>query len=108
MATTSTQEAAKAKIARGPFRPGASCLIGGVYNVHGNVLEWCEDTWHDTYNGAPADGSAWISGSTQPGARVVRGGSWICNPWYLRAAGRIGYTVGINFIGFRVARTLTS
>ena len=45
----------------------------GLYNVHGNVWEWCEDVWHDSYEGAPADGSAWTTGDSN--RRVVRGGS---------------------------------
>lgn len=47
----------------------------GLYDLHGNVWEWCEDIWHDNYNGAPTDGTAWLG----PGSdRVKRGGSW-CN-----------------------------
>jgi formylglycine-generating enzyme required for sulfatase activity len=77
----------------------------GFYNVHGNVWEWCEDTWHADYNGAPADGSAWILGNTES-SRVVRGGSWGNLPWLLRAAARGWYASEYNRIGFRVARTL--
>ncbi len=47
----------------------------GVHDMHGNVWEWCQDEWHDSYAGAPADGSPWQSSSTG-GARVLRGGSW--------------------------------
>jgi formylglycine-generating enzyme required for sulfatase activity len=46
-----------------------------LYDVHGYLWEWCADTWHDTYDGAPADGSAWTSGGDQK-QRVLRGGSW--------------------------------
>jgi formylglycine-generating enzyme required for sulfatase activity len=79
----------------------------GLYNVHGNVWEWCEDVWHDNYGGAPADGSAWLQGGDES-RRVVRGGSWDDGPRYLRAANRIrNTTVDRNdFIGFRLARTL--
>ena len=45
--------------------------------MYGNVYEWCEDRWHDDYNGAPTDGSAWLSGGTE--SRVVRGGSFTRN-----------------------------
>jgi formylglycine-generating enzyme required for sulfatase activity len=50
----------------------------GLYQVHGNVWEWVEDCWHDNYEGAPADGSAWISESC--GQHVLRGGSWASSP----------------------------
>jgi formylglycine-generating enzyme required for sulfatase activity len=88
----------------------------GLHNVHGNVWEWCEDIWHDSYKGAPTDGSAWIpkrrSGgrSNQQGHRVVRGGSWFDPPWDLRSALRVRYSFELrgDSIGFRLARTLTS
>ncbi|MHC5011277.1 MAG: formylglycine-generating enzyme family protein, partial [Planctomycetota bacterium] len=53
----------------------------GLHDVHGNVSEWCEDTWHDSYEEAPEDGSAWVDGGS--GHRVERGGSW---PYAARAA----------------------
>jgi formylglycine-generating enzyme required for sulfatase activity len=79
----------------------------GLFNVHGNVWEWCEDTWHDNYNGAPTDGSAWMQNGDYS-RRVVRGGSWYVNPQDLRATVRDGYARGnrVNFVGFRLARTL--
>ncbi len=46
-----------------------------LYDVHGYLWEWCADAWHDTYESAPADGSAWIAGG-DPERRVLRGGSW--------------------------------
>jgi formylglycine-generating enzyme required for sulfatase activity len=85
----------------GSFQPNP----WGLYNVHGNVWEWCEDTWHDNYSGAPTDGSAWILGNTERG-RVVRGGSWLSNPALLRAAFRLWYSVVYNNCGFRLARSL--
>jgi formylglycine-generating enzyme required for sulfatase activity len=51
----------------------------------GNVLEWCEDTWHETYEGAPADGSAWIG--EVPG-RLLRGGSFRRGKAFCRCATR--------------------
>ncbi len=80
----------------------------GLYNVHGNVWEWCEDAWHDTYKGAPTDGSAWLRGSDAR-RRVVRGGSWANYPQDLRAALRnwVSTDYRDNDLGFRVARTLT-
>lgn len=47
----------------------------GLYDLHGNVLEWCLDYWHENYNGAPVDGSGWVSGGDS-NLRVSRGGSW--------------------------------
>jgi formylglycine-generating enzyme required for sulfatase activity len=47
----------------------------GLYDMHGNVWEWLEDTWHSDYNGAPVDGSAWMAGGEQQW-HLIRGGSW--------------------------------
>jgi formylglycine-generating enzyme required for sulfatase activity len=80
----------------------------GLYQVHGNVWEWVEDCGHESYAGAPSDGSAWVSEDSSC-RRVIRGGSWYLNPWYLRAAKRgVGMSTrnGGGAVGFRVARTL--
>ena len=79
----------------------------GVYDVLGNVREWTEDCWNGSYEGAPADGSAWRSGDCGP--RVLRGGSWNNAPRDVRAANRVrlGFENRSNSSGFRVARTLT-
>ena len=79
----------------------------GLHDVHGNVREWVQDCWNDNYEGAPADGSAWLSGRCD--RRVLRGGSWRVRPSVLRAAYRYWDSTGYpsSNVGFRVARTLT-
>ena len=79
----------------------------GLHDMHGNVWEWVEDCWNNSYAGSPRDGSAWRSGTCAE--RVLRGGSWNYSPSYLRAAFRIRSTSGDRsylVLGFRVARTL--
>ncbi|NEU72520.1 formylglycine-generating enzyme family protein [Hassallia byssoidea VB512170] len=74
----------------------------GLYDMHGNVWEWCQDTWHDSYQKAPGNGSAWIDNDSN--YRLLRGGSWYYNPGYCRCAYRYyAYPVGnLSVIGFRV------
>ena len=76
----------------------------GVHDMHGNVWEWVEDCYTDSYVGAPTDGSAWASEAC--GARVLRGGSWVSIPRVLRSANRNWVTSGnrVSDYGFRVAR----
>ena len=76
----------------------------GLYQMHGNVWEWCEDRWHDNYEGAPDDGSAWTTGDNE--YHVCRGGSWINDGRNLRSACRGNDPIGIidDNHGFRLAR----
>ena len=75
----------------------------GLFDMHGNVWEWCQDWDHDDYQGAPTDGSAWESGATDH--RVLRGGWWF-GPESLRSAYRGGFTPDFpGNVGFRVAKT---
>jgi eukaryotic-like serine/threonine-protein kinase len=75
----------------------------GLYDMHGNVYEWCEDTYHESYRGAPIDGSAWMSGGDNR-LRILRSGSWLNDPWYCRSASRHWYNSDnqSNDLGFRV------
>lgn len=74
----------------------------GLYDMHGNVWEWCEDRYHENYNGAPTDGSAWESGGGQD--RVIRGGSWYSRAEELRSSYRYRWDTDSfrSYFGFRV------
>lgn len=77
----------------------------GVYDVIGNVWEWTEDCYHESYSGAPVNEAAWTSGECK--YRVERGGAWSGDSRLGRSAIRDGYTpsVRVNSVGFRLART---
>lgn len=85
----------------GEKRPNAF----GLHDMAGNVWEWTQDRWHDNYDGAPVDGSAWDSGA---GRRVIRGGSWSSGPDALRSAFRFGGNPDNRDgdLGFRLAQDL--
>jgi formylglycine-generating enzyme required for sulfatase activity len=76
----------------------------GLYQMHGNVWEWCEDVWHENYNGAPTDGSAWLIIGGEQTRRALRGGSWYYDAFLCRSAVRNRYVADYsdNLIGFRV------
>ena len=79
----------------------------GLYQVYGNVWEWVQDTWHEDYDGASVDGSAWVEKGGGP--CVVRGGSWSNGPNRLRGAARGGNHPPNGHLnrGFRLARTFS-
>jgi formylglycine-generating enzyme required for sulfatase activity len=78
----------------------------GLHDMAGNVMEWTEDCWHDSFVRAPSDGSAWVNPGC--GERVIRGGSWSSTPEMSRSAYRLAGSETSNDIrvGFRVARDL--
>jgi formylglycine-generating enzyme required for sulfatase activity len=86
----------------------------GLHDMQGNVGEWVEDLWHDSYQGAPTDGSPWVKDGDPSGrdgdasGRVVRGGHFGSGPQFLRAAyrGRLTPVTLASSLGFRLARTL--
>lgn len=79
----------------------------GLYDLHGNVWEWCLDHWHDNYKGAPNNGSAWLS-EREELDRVVRGGSWHSAPQNCRSASRdrCRPEAQNQVVGFRVVTVL--
>ncbi len=88
----------------GTFAPNAY----GLHDMLGNVWEWVEDCYHESYAGGPANSSAWVESGCSN--RVLRGGSWDVGQWFARAAERFAYSSGGNYgaddDGFRVARDL--
>ncbi len=86
-------------IAVGQFPPNTF----GLYDMHGNVCEWCLDNWHNNYEGAPIDASAWINNYNRD-RKVVRGGSWYYEPDFCRSANRDNNPPGFNInpVGLRV------
>jgi formylglycine-generating enzyme required for sulfatase activity len=96
------EQASPAKV--GSYEPNPF----GLYDMAGSVWEWVSDCWHDSYFGAPDDGSSWDEEGCH--AKVVRGGSWRNDAAHMRSAIRFWYDANGQYIlfGFRVARTLST
>ncbi|MEM9092913.1 MAG: formylglycine-generating enzyme family protein [Cyanobacteria bacterium P01_F01_bin.53] len=94
-----TGEYRQSTVPVGSFSPNAF----GLHDMHGNVWEWCADSWHRTYRGAPTNGQPRVTASAQQ-SRTIRGGGWLDTPTKLRSASRSGYaeTALNRTIGFRV------
>jgi formylglycine-generating enzyme required for sulfatase activity/class 3 adenylate cyclase len=91
--------AAEQPIKVGSFKPNPF----GLYDMGGSVDQWVEDCWHKNYQGAPADGSAWVEGEC--GSHVIRSGSWKNDARYVRPSNRDAYDTNVRYPthGFRVA-----
>lgn len=81
----------------------------GLFDMHGLVWEWCLDEWHETYDNAPIDGSAWLTNSSN-NLRVLRGGSWYNDPLSCRSAYRYSWDWDdkLNRVGFRIVCPVVS
>jgi formylglycine-generating enzyme required for sulfatase activity/energy-coupling factor transporter ATP-binding protein EcfA2 len=98
------------------YRQGRTESVGskkpngfGLYDMSGNVYEWVEDCWHNSYKEAPTDGSAWLEANGGDcGRRVLRGGSWLTGPGTLRVSSRFRYTTGTrgSGLGFRLVQDI--
>jgi formylglycine-generating enzyme required for sulfatase activity len=84
----------------------------GLYDMHGNVWEWCQDDWHNDYEGAPIDGSAWLNNEEDNNGKLLRGGSWYNSPVHCRSAYRgsnhldhYHYDIGFRVVCSGAART---
>ena len=101
---------------KGNYRGGTTDVTkflpngNGLYDMHGNVWEWCQDHWHSGYESAPIDGSAWLENDVDENVdRTIRGGSYVNSPQSCRSAIRnTGAPVNRNnTVGFRVCCLLS-
>jgi formylglycine-generating enzyme required for sulfatase activity len=83
----------------GSFKPNPF----GLYDMGGNIHQWVADCWHENYQGAPSDGSAWVESDCL--SRVIRSGSWKNDPSYVRPSNRDHYDATVRYPthGLRVA-----
>jgi formylglycine-generating enzyme required for sulfatase activity len=82
----------------------------GLYDMHGNVDEWCQDDWHDNCEGAPIDGSAWLDGDRKKDStKLLRGGSWFNAPGVCRSAYRYRSSPASrdDRLGFRIVSSMS-
>lgn len=86
----------------GSFKPNPF----GLYDMGGNIHQWVADCWHENYQGAPSDGSAWVENDCL--SRVIRSGSWKNDPSYVRPSNRDHYDATVRYPthGLRVAYSL--
>ena len=92
---------------RGKTTPVGSFKVAnafGLFDMHGNVWEWCQDSWHENYQGAPTDGSAWIADKSIDQDRVMRGGAWDDLPRYCRSGARNNDSPEFRNDGWRNSR----
>nr|WP_088243201.1 formylglycine-generating enzyme family protein [Calothrix rhizosoleniae] len=92
-------------IYRGETTPVGSFEVAnafGLYDMHGNVWEWCVDHWHGNYENAPTNGSAWVEPENKDKnrSRVLRGGSWLNNPETCRSAYRLFNSPDYDHLAF--------
>jgi len=100
-------QAAKGEYRSRPVAVGSLGLANawGLFDMHGNVWEWCEDDFHHGYKGAPANGRAWVDISRRDYPRVIRGGG-VDLAFYCRSASRFPNPFGASRLaGFRLVRT---